>query len=104
MPAQGRGRRDAEDEVDLVGATPVEDLRAAIVAVGTQQDLRLRPVGPDGPEHPAQESADFGALRALGGPQNGGGETAPALERLLLRGSPRCIRTARPPGVETDRP
>src|SRR3954469_17653438 len=29
MPAQGRGWRDAEDEVDPVGATPVEDLRAA---------------------------------------------------------------------------
>src|SRR5215212_9367283 len=28
MPAQGRGRRNAEDEVNPVGATPVEDLRA----------------------------------------------------------------------------
>src|SRR4051794_17244433 len=60
MTAQGRGRRDAEDEVDPAGATPVEDLRAAIVAVGAQQDLRRRPVGPDGPEQPAQEGADFG--------------------------------------------
>src|SRR3954462_13840463 len=59
MPAQGRGRRNAEDEVNPVGATPVEDLRAAIVAVGAQQDRRCRPVGPDGPEHPAQEGADF---------------------------------------------
>src|SRR4051812_13790181 len=66
MPAQGRGRRNAEDEVDPVGATPVDDLRAAIVAVGAQQDRRRRPVGADGPEQPAQESTDFGALRALG--------------------------------------
>src|SRR3954452_161956 len=29
MPAQGRGRRNPEDEVDPVGATPVDDLRAA---------------------------------------------------------------------------
>ena len=80
MPAQGRGRRDAEDEVDPVGATPVEDLRAAIVAVGAQQDLRLRPVGADGPEQPAQEGADFRALRALGGPQHGGDEAALTIE------------------------
>ena len=67
MPAQGRGRRDAEDEVDPVGAAPVEDLRAAIVAVGAQQDLRFRPVGADGPNKPAQKGADVRALRALGG-------------------------------------
>src|SRR3954467_3926371 len=60
MPPQGRGRRDPEDEVDPAGATPVDDLRAAIVAVGAQQDLRCRPVGPDGPEQPAQESTDSG--------------------------------------------
>src|SRR3954449_10871897 len=57
MPPQGRGRRNAEDEVNPVGATPVEDLRAAIVAVGAQQDRRCRPVGPDRPEQPAQEGA-----------------------------------------------
>src|SRR4051812_37611122 len=39
IPAQGRGRRNAEDEVDPVGATPVDDLRAAIVAVGAQQEV-----------------------------------------------------------------
>src|SRR3954470_6874184 len=74
MPAQGRGRGDAEDEVDPVGATPVEDLRAAIVAVSAQQDLRRRPVGADGPEQPAQEGADFCAFGSLGGPQHGGDE------------------------------
>src|SRR3954469_9267697 len=80
MPAQGRGRRNAEDEVDPVGATPVEDLRAARVAVGAQQDLRRRPVGADGPEQPAQESTDFGALRALGGTQHGGDDATLAIE------------------------
>src|SRR3954469_8675495 len=45
MPTQGRGRRNPEDEVDPVGATPVEDLRATIMAVSAQQDLRRRPVG-----------------------------------------------------------
>src|SRR3954451_19483726 len=80
MPPQGRGRRNPEDEVDPVGATPVDDLRAAIVAVGAQQDLRCRPVGADGAEQPAQESADFGALRALGGPQHGGDDATLAIE------------------------
>src|SRR4029079_9774368 len=70
MREQGRVLRDAEDEVDPVGATPGEDLRAAIMAVSAQQDLRLRPVGPDGPEQPAQEGADVRALRALCGPEN----------------------------------
>jgi hypothetical protein len=37
-PAQRRGRRDAEDVVDAVGPTPVEDLRAAIVAVGVNDE------------------------------------------------------------------
>ena len=35
-PAQGRGRRNAEDGVDAVGPTPVRNLGAAIVAVGAR--------------------------------------------------------------------
>ena len=50
------------------------------MAVGAQQDRRCRPVGPDGPEHPAQEGADFRALRALGGPQHGRDKAALAIE------------------------
>jgi len=80
MPAQGRGRRDPEDEVDPVGATPGEDLRATIMAVSAQQDLRLRPGGADGPEQPAQEGADVRPLRALGGAQHGGDKAALAIE------------------------
>ena len=39
MPAQRRGRRDAEDIVEPVGATEVENLGSAIVAVAAHQDL-----------------------------------------------------------------
>jgi hypothetical protein len=47
MPAQCRGRRDAEDVIEAVGPTPVENLGAAIMAVGAQQDLGVGPVGAD---------------------------------------------------------
>jgi hypothetical protein len=50
------------------------------VAVGAQQDLRPRPVGPDRANEPAQERADFRALRALGGPQHGRDEAALTVE------------------------
>lgn len=49
MLAQGRGGRHAEDEVNIVGAAPVDDLWAAIVAVGPDQDPGVRPVAPDRP-------------------------------------------------------
>ena len=38
--AQCRGWRDAEDVVEAARATPIENLGAAIMAVGPQQDLR----------------------------------------------------------------
>jgi hypothetical protein len=36
MRPQGRGRRQAEDEVETVGAAEVDRLRRAIMAIGTQ--------------------------------------------------------------------
>src|SRR5450759_220162 len=39
--AQGRRRRDAEDEVEAIGPTPVENLRTAIMAVAAQQNFVL---------------------------------------------------------------
>ena len=80
MPAQGGRRGNTQNEVDPVGATPIDDLRAAIRAVSPDQDLRHRPVGPDGPEQPAQEGADFRPFRALGRPQHGGDEVPLAIE------------------------
>jgi hypothetical protein len=80
MTAQSRGRRDAEDEVEAIGAAPVDDLRAAIMAVGAQQDLRRRPAGPDRANEPAQEGADFGALRTFGGTQHRRDEPPLAIE------------------------
>ena len=65
MAAQCRGRRDAEDVIEAVGATPVENLGTAIMTVGAQQDLGLRPVGADGAQQAAQKGADFLAARAV---------------------------------------
>jgi len=39
MATQRCGRRDDEDVVEAAGATPIENLGAAIMAVGAQQDL-----------------------------------------------------------------
>src|ERR1700733_1852619 len=44
MPAQRRRRRDAEDVIEAARTTPIENLGAAIMAVGPQQDLGVRPV------------------------------------------------------------
>src|SRR4051794_17600577 len=65
MPAQGRGRRDAEDEVDPLGATPVEDLRATIMAVSAQQDLvfgQLARMARSSRRRRARMSVPFGRL------------------------------------------
>ena len=53
MLAQGRRRRDAEDEVETIRPTPIENLGTAIMAVAAQWrrcastglDLDFRPVG-----------------------------------------------------------
>ena len=37
----------AEDVIEAIGATPIENLGTAIVAVGPQQDLGVRPVSAD---------------------------------------------------------
>ena len=47
MAAQGSRWRDAEDVIEAIGATPIENLGTAIVAVGPQQDLGVRPVSAD---------------------------------------------------------
>src|SRR5208337_1434825 len=68
VPAQCRGRRDAEDVIEAVGSTPVENLGAAVMAVGAQQDLRVGPVGADRAQQTAQEGPDFLAAGPFGGP------------------------------------
>ena len=78
--AQCRGRRDAEDVIEPVGATPVENLGTAIMTVGAQQDLGLRPVGADGAQQAAQEGADLLAAGPFGGTKHGGDEAALAVE------------------------
>jgi hypothetical protein len=50
------------------------------VAVGPQQDFRIRPVGPDGPHQAAQEGPDLGALWPLGRTQHGGDQPTLAIE------------------------
>src|ERR1700688_3443250 len=80
MPAQCGGRRDAQDVIETVGPTPVENLGTAIVTVGAQQDLGLRPVGADCPQQAAQEGANLLAAGTLGGTKNGGDKAALAIE------------------------
>ena len=55
MAAQCRGWRDAEDVIEAIGATPIENLATAIVAVSPQQDLRVRPVSADRAQQAPQE-------------------------------------------------
>ena len=57
VPAQRRGRRHAQDIIETIGSTPVEDFRTAIMAVGAQQYLGVGPVGPDRPKQAAQEAS-----------------------------------------------
>ena len=66
MAAQCRGWRDAEDVVEAARATPIENLGAAIMAVGPQQDLRVRPVSADRAQQAPQEGLDLLAARPLG--------------------------------------
>ena len=66
MPAQRRGRRDAEDIVEPVGATEVENLGSAIVAVAAHQDLYPRPVGANGAQQATQKGLDLLAAGAFG--------------------------------------
>jgi hypothetical protein len=80
MLAQGGGGRHAENEVDTVGAAPVDDRRTAIMAVGPDQDPGVRPIAPDRPHQTAQVGADFCPTRPLGRPQNRTDEAAIAIE------------------------
>ena len=80
MTAQGRGRCNAENEVDAIFSAPVNDFGTAIMAVGAQQDFRARPVTADRSQKPAQEGVDLTAVRPLGRPQHSGDESAIAIE------------------------
>ena len=80
VSAQGRGWRNAEDVIEAVRPTPVENLGAAVMAVGPQQDLSVGPVGADGAHETAQEGLDFLAAGPFGGPKDGGDEAAFAVE------------------------
>src|SRR5271169_4583483 len=93
VSAQGRGWRNAEDVIEAVRPTPVENLGAAVMAVGPQQDLGVGPVGADGAHETAQEGLDLLAAGPFGGPKDGGdadrqGDDRDQLERpSLLRAS-----------------
>src|SRR5271166_3411704 len=80
VSAQGRGWRDAEDVIEAVRPTPVENLGAAVMAVGPEQDLSVGPVGADGAHKTAQEGLDFLAAGPFGRPKDGGDEAALAVE------------------------
>jgi hypothetical protein len=50
------------------------------MAVGAQQDFRLRPVGPQRSRQATQKGADFSAFGAFGGTKNRRDEAAVAVE------------------------
>lgn len=77
MPAQGGCWRNAENEVDAVGAAPVDDQRAAVMAVAPDQNPRPRPVGPD---EATQMRTDFRTARSLRRTQDRGDEPALAID------------------------
>jgi hypothetical protein len=56
MAAQRRGRGDTENEIDALGATEVQHLGCAVVAVGAEQDLDPRPVAADLAHQAAEEA------------------------------------------------
>src|SRR6202140_4899855 len=80
MPTQCRGRRDAQDVIEPIGAAKVENLGTAIMIVAAQQYLGLRPVGADRSQQAAQEGAYLLAAGPLGGAKHGGDEAARAVE------------------------
>src|ERR1700730_11905982 len=80
MPTQCGGRRDAQDVIEIVCPTPVENLGTAIVTVCAQQDFGLRPVGADCAQQAAQEGANLLAAGPFGGTKNGSDEAALAIE------------------------
>jgi len=80
MPAQGRRRRDAEDEVQAIGPTTGENLGTAIVTVAAQQNLGFGPVGADRPQQAAQKGFDFLAAGPFGGTKRGGDKAAFPIE------------------------
>ena len=80
---QRAGRGEAEDVVDAVCLAPVEYLGAGVVAVGAQQDLRLRPSGADRADQAPEKGADLDALRPLRRAQDGGDEAALAMKTTI---------------------
>lgn len=82
--ALGRGRLERQDmcrqpcilrkSEDIKQADPVteiENLRGAVMAVGSQQDLGPRPEAADLPDQPTDMGRDFGSFWASGGTQQG---------------------------------
>src|SRR6202041_1955049 len=80
MPARRRGRRDAEDVIEPVGATEVENLGSAIMAVAAHQNFGPGPIGTDRAQQAAQKGLDLLAAGPFGRAQHGGDEPALAIE------------------------
>ena len=80
MPARRHSRRDAEDVIEPVGATEVENLGSAIVTVAAQQNFGPGPIGADRAQQAAQKGLDLPTAGSLGGTQHGRDEAALAIE------------------------
>src|SRR5450759_4323135 len=75
MPAQCRGRCDAQNVIETVGSTPVKNFGTAIMTVTAQQYLGLRPVGG------AKHGGDEATLAIEHGPRAGGGSAESRIHR-----------------------
>jgi hypothetical protein len=80
MPPERRRRRDAEDEVEDIGAAEVDCLGRAIMTIGAQQNFCTGPIGADGAQQATQEALGLLSTGALGRPQHGGDEAAGAVK------------------------
>jgi hypothetical protein len=80
VPAERRGGRHAEDEVEPLGTAEVEHLGGAVVAVGPDQDLHPGPVAADLAHQSAEEGTGLGPRRPPGRAEHRGHGTALAVE------------------------
>ena len=67
MPAQCRGRRDAQDVIEAIGHPPVRSFGTAIMAIAAQQDVHIGQSGADRSQQAPQESANLLAAEPLTG-------------------------------------
>ena len=80
MPPDRAVGGEAEHVVEAVRLAPVHDVRAGVMAVGTNEDRDLGPMAADRPHQATQKRPDLDALRPLRRAQEGGDEATLGIE------------------------